>query len=522
MTQKRSLFLYTLIIIFYAYNSFATTYNNIAINTTSYVTTDNTIQSAARGFVYFTNGIIFDGTVNVALPVAISGNLQFGNGETSKIILESDLTVGSTAGTAVNAVTITTSSNYAEIVGNGGKITCNGDTFFSPFRSIRVLGDLTIDGRGHDLIFGNLTTFTIVSGATLTICNARLRRLSMLNFVGPGTLTLENTSVILDYDWTYSGNASFGTPALTFKGNTVFEGINKKFIYAGGQNMSLAADAMVAFDIGTTFSWASHRRNGLIMGLPQTAALMGSGSLLFFNNSNLAAPSRGIDSGLYIQIPTYQFNLGSLAFNNYCKIYNDGNTDINKSLKYDDTTVYVLNGAQVEIDGYVYDAKKTIAEEAQVIFDKSTPLYNVFTFNDAWYGSSSNFAATFFIASNDNAVIVFSDEKDKTSGTGTLLVTIGAYDNAKIQVIHEGREAVITPIEEMSILDGINVYTQFWIQFYSSPVGFFIGKGHVIGENILAYWNASGYSLPASMYLGFGGWIPCGPPVYYKNITIVS
>lgn len=514
------------ICIFYLNNSQATTYNNTGNDTTNYVITSNTVQSAARGFVYFTNGIIFDGTVNVSLPVPISGNIQFGTGNTSKIILEADLTIGSTGGTEANAITITTSSGYAEIAGCNGTIFFNGDTFLPFCRSIRILSNLTLDGCGHEIIFGNLTTFTIESGTTLTICNATLRRLQTLNFVGSGSLILDNTSIILDYDWTYSGNALFGTPSLSFRNDTIVKGIGKKFIYAGGRDLTLFSNACLFFDLNTSFSWASKRRNGFIMGKIENNT-PGFSSLLAFNNSTIAIPSRGSNNGLYIKIPTYPFSTGAIIFNNHCGIYNDSNTNINKSFQYDETPAYLLGGANVDVDGLFYDAgKSTIGGQAEVAFHPTMAPFNMFTYNDSWVSSYPLFKATFSIAANQDAIVIISNTKGATSGNSTVrTITIGANSNTNF-LVRKGdlsqAATTLTPPGGMTILNGIGSYAQFWITYDQVSGLLKIGQGSTIDQNVFVQWTDTTPLAGSNLYFGVGGWINAsGQIVYYKNITIV-
>jgi len=332
-----------------------TTYNLMSNNQTRYISTDNVVQSAARGFVFFTQGITFDGTVNVSLPVPIMGALQFGNGGTSKITLESDLTFGSTAGTSTNTIKINTTTGYAEINGTGGALQFSSDTFLPSSRAFLISSDVTFDGGGHDIVFGNLMTFSVNAGVKLTIRDAHLRGLKDLNFVGAGEVVFYNTIITLDNDWTFSGNASIGTPTVEFDDFTVIKGFGKKFVYAGGRDLKFVSDAEVVFDLGTTFSWASSRRNGMVMDNIEFG-LAGSRSQLIFNGSNFYVPSRGLSNGLRI-------TKGSVFFKDKCNIYTDANTNVNKSLQFGDassssnnTAVYVLGGAQLEVDGYVYDA----------------------------------------------------------------------------------------------------------------------------------------------------------------------
>jgi hypothetical protein len=125
--------------------------------------------------------------------------------------------------------------------------------------------------------------------------------------------------------------------------------------------MSLFSDASLVFDIGTTFSWACKRRNNFILGKMRNAT-PGCGSSLMFDNSNITSPSRGVNSGLYIQLPTNPNSTGSIVFDNACNIYNNSTTDINKSLQYDASSMYLSAGAQVYLDGYLYDANPTTSK----------------------------------------------------------------------------------------------------------------------------------------------------------------
>lgn len=515
MYIKNCLFLCTLTCTLYQSHIAMTTYNLVSTNQTRYVSTNNVVQNSARGFAFFTQGIIFDGVVNVSLPVPIMGTLQFGNGNTSKIILESDLTLGSTAGTSSNTLKITTSTGYAEINGANGTIRCTNNIFLPANRAFRILDNVTLDGGGHDIIFDNLTTFTIVSGATLTITNARLLGLNSLNFVGSGTLILDNTTILLDYDWTYSGNASSGTPSLYLKNDIAFTGFGRRFIYAGSQNMYVHSDAFVTFDIGTTFSWDAHRRNGFILGYDQDITLTTGGSYLLFNGSNLAIPSKGSNNGLYMKTPSFFFNNATIAFDHNCMIYNDGNADINKSLECN-TSMHILEGARLEVDGYLYNTEHQ-SFFYETFFNPTLAPYNAFTFNPAW-GKLAPFVVTFSVAADHDAIIVLTKDYGLTSGPNVITIIIGANGNTNI-VIYYPSPTTYTPPEGTTLLTGTENYTPFWIAWDSS-LGVRVGKGLTPWVNTLAEAHPAFMPL-AEIYAGFGGWIdPAGSIVFYKNITL--
>jgi hypothetical protein len=356
LNKKNFLFLGSLI---FAQSMHAFVYNNVAPNTTNFAAASNIVQTAARGFVFFNSGIIFDGTVDVSLAAPIMGNVQFGYGTNCLINLETDLMLGSTAGTSSTKINVNTPTGSVDINGNGGTIIFGGDTFLPDSRAFNVLSNLTIDGAGYDIIFGRSMTFTVQSGVALTIRNARLRNLQTLNFVGAGTVALCNVEVILDNDWTFSGNESIGTPQLNFHGTSRVFGKNKKFIYSGGRNMALSSDSLLMFEPTVTFSWASQRRYGLAMDdiqntVPYTDSV--PGSILYFDNSNLFIPTHGSFGGLNLK-------KGSIFFENKCNIYNESNTGASRSLQFGDglsssnnTDLLIMSGAQVYVDGYVYDA----------------------------------------------------------------------------------------------------------------------------------------------------------------------
>jgi hypothetical protein len=301
------------------------------------------------------------GGVNAALPVPINGNIIFGYTptSTSTLALETDLTFASTAGTSSTTIKINTTTGSASIDGRNGTIFFSGDTYLPNSRALNILSNLTIDGKDHDIVFGQTFTFTVPTGVTLSIRNASLRNLQTLNFVGAGRVALYNVEIALDNNWTYSGNASIGTPELYFGDNIRIDGKNKSFIFSGGRNFLLSSDAVVTFDPTVTFSWACNRRYGLSMdnsetGIPYTTAV--PGAILYFNGSNFYVPSHGPFNGLNLKN-------GNVFFENSCNIYNESNTAAARSLQLGDasssannTDVIVLSGAQVYVDGYVYDA----------------------------------------------------------------------------------------------------------------------------------------------------------------------
>lgn len=235
----------------------------------------------------------------------------------------------------------------------GATIFLNSDLYLPQSRAIHVTSNLIIDGNGaHDLIFpdGNMT-FSIDAGVTLTLKDLHLRGVTgSNNFVGSGTLKLYNVDVSLDNNWTFSGSATTATK-MDLEDYVNFYGRGKIFEYVSGGTLTMDPFTSLYFDVGTTFSWTSGRRLGMVM---QSADLT-----IFLNNSTMFVGSRGSLRGL-------RLTKGSLICENKVTINNDGWSDSTRSFEWgdgasasNDLNVNVLSGACLDVNGFLYHHPST-------------------------------------------------------------------------------------------------------------------------------------------------------------------
>jgi hypothetical protein len=233
---------------------------------------------------------------------------------------------------------------HAVIYGNNATIFLNNDLYLPASRAILLPTDtqLIIDGNGHALWFDSNFSFSILSGAQLTLKNIRLRNLSGENsFTCTGTLEFINTRVYLDNNWTLSG------PKLILKDITQISGYNKIFSFASGQDLQIQKGGTLYLDTGTTFSWVTNRRYGL--------TLENTDATIYLNNSTLFIQPTGPEtSGL-------RLTKGSLIFDNHVIINNETNSTQARSLELgdgasaaNDLNIHVLSGARIEVYGYLW------------------------------------------------------------------------------------------------------------------------------------------------------------------------
>ncbi len=160
---------------------------------------------------------------------------------------------------------------------------------------------------------------------------------------------------------------------------------------------------------------------------------------------------------------------------------------------------------------------------AQVIAHPLMSPFNKFVFKSVWY--SSDTIATFAVkaAAKQDVVIALASEMNQTSGNAVRLFTIGAYNNTTIIARPDAGGPVIKPAEGMTILDGEDKYTQFWISYDKSTGMATIGKGNVVGANVLVSWKDPSPLKTEKIYLGVGAWFDSkmGSKVFYNNISVI-
>lgn len=185
-------------------------------------------ESLTRGAII---GSTNTGAVGCHSVGMVNGTLQFtsdggGYPNTARLLLHSDLTLGSTA----------TFSGPATIEGGGHTLRLTGSMVLR--RSLAVVGKLTIDGQGNTLELANTGQFKLTYDnartSTLRIKNTRLligdgMTVTSSTSILPscyGTLELENVDIYLKGSTAYLGNTAFLSMYKTVKilggGGTIY------------------------------------------------------------------------------------------------------------------------------------------------------------------------------------------------------------------------------------------------------------------------------------------------------------
>jgi len=160
---------------------------------------------------------------------------------------------------------------------------------------------------------------------------------------------------------------------------------------------------------------------------------------------------------------------------------------------------------------------------AQVIAHPSMAPFNKFVFKSAWYSSDSVAAFTFKAAAKQDVVIMLASAMDQTSGDAVRIFTLGGYNNTTIIARPDAGGPIIKPVDGMTILDGEDSYVQFWITYDKSNGMATVGKGGVVGSNVLVSWKDPSPLKSDKLYLGVGAWFDpkMGSKVFYNNISVI-
>lgn len=161
----------------------------------------------------------------------------------------------------------------------------------------------------------------------------------------------------------------------------------------------------------------------------------------------------------------------------------------------------------------------------QIIAHPSMAPFNRFVFKSPWSSSDNVVAFIFKAATSGNGfAIILSGEMDQSSGSAVRLFTIGCYNNTAIIVGPDKGGPIIKPAAGMTILDGENVYTRFWITYDKSSGMVAIGKGSIPGSNVLVSSKDPVPLRAPKIYLGVGALFDPkkGSPVFYNSISAVS
>lgn len=297
-------------------------------------------------------------TCSLDLFLPVGGQLNLGNA--SRLFLGADLSLTSscalTIGTAANnTVTLSTTSTQATIY-------MGGDFTFPARRSLVLANNMsfTLDGRGHTLSFAdNVTTFTVNSGANLTLSNMNVNGLQGggVQLAGNGHVTLQNCIL----------NIPSGQTCIL--GSSYVEITDNVLVRGGGildigltSTMTINAKSMLTIDEGTTLKYRSASisdRSRLKFGNQAT-------SVLYLRGGNFSAPAAALLAAPH----GVKLLAGTIYLDNAVTFYNDAtgdgtgafNSNASKAITLgdgssaaNDVLVKVFAGANVVPNGYVFD-----------------------------------------------------------------------------------------------------------------------------------------------------------------------
>lgn len=320
---------------------------NVFFHATSAVVPNGT---EVKGFVRFNAGFSVDAgaviTCNILPPV--SGPISLSNN--GKIILSGDMVLGSN-------VTLETSG---KIDGNDHVIFLQSDFIIPAGKTLTFVGNTTIDGQGHRLIFeqasGSLQPGRIVidgnEGTTVTFKNMTIEGVAdssttrrSIQFVEGDIakmqlLVLDSVCMILRENYTLSG------AGMTIMGDSVIQG-GKMLTFAASQDLLIKKNASLTFDMDVEFRYSPVDKSKTHLVFEDSSAV------LFLNGcilSTLRTQPLILTKGhLIVDHKAYIYGSGANR-NGLGVIFGDGNEDNN-------LLVDIMPGASLEVvDGFLtYD-----------------------------------------------------------------------------------------------------------------------------------------------------------------------
>ena len=316
-------------------------------------------ETVWQGHLYFKNGVnVGNGEASVVtfhtngvLDGRINFNTSGGTASGSRIVLENDLILGSTA-------TLTSPGSAATIESHNASLTLTGSLVLN--NKLYVVGDLTINGGGNtleltDSVGGFYLLYENSMSSTLRLKNMNL----VVNAAGApiqshfvnsvanyGTLELENVSIFIQ-----NGLCRLSTVYLLMRGIVNVYGAKQTFDLYQLQTPSQLQSGSV-LHIGPDVIFSVRR---LSSHPPQFFKCADATSTIWMDNSTLRVIS-----------PGWQLTNGSLLLDGKVTLENftdsadyNENNDVSASFEIgndgvNEAKVTLLPGAQVEVKGYFY------------------------------------------------------------------------------------------------------------------------------------------------------------------------
>jgi WD40 repeat protein len=271
-----------------------------------------TTANAIYGFVRLENGfsvvpnastsasLIFDGCT----PVAGAIDLR----ETGSLILASNLVLD-------GAVTL---SSGGYICGEGNAIVLTDNLTIPANKTIHIASDTQIDGNGYTLRIDDNAQILVDTNVTLTLHNLTLTNKRHGLYVPPVLLASTGSALAFDHV-TIKPQGDFVIPQgqIFIHNDVLFTGTNA-FIYRSSQPCTIASNALLYFDPGTTFDFWPSTTGTYPAQAIDYVKLTDASSTLYLNGCSLTASQTGL-----------RLTKGRLLFENSVALNSNGAPTIN-------------------------------------------------------------------------------------------------------------------------------------------------------------------------------------------------
>ena len=248
------------------------------------------------------------------------------------------------------------SNGTAHTIFLGGKLTLPDKM------ELEFLEDIVIDGQGNELFIDALAQLILDANVTLTLKNLTLTgsthsagrppiRLNKTN----SRLALDNVKIAFSNDWTFSFGQLYIHNEVSYTGTS-------EFIYTSTSDCYIAPDSTFYFEPGTSFYYGpiDSRNPVTAFNIPDNTNMYriimeDETSVLYLDNCTLKVTDTGLrltKGQLYLD---NKITL-SLYEKHYQDSYDTGLVFGDGSASGNDLNVYILSGANVEVDGFIkYD-----------------------------------------------------------------------------------------------------------------------------------------------------------------------
>jgi hypothetical protein len=303
-------------------------------------------------------GVTFSGVLTLSMNGMIGTEFYFSNESVaSNLTLGNNLVFGPCNSDPYFSVlsALSTDTYSISIDGAGYTIFLDSDLTFNDNNSkqiFSIVGNLTIDGRGHAITFDTRTSFSIVDAKTLTFKNAIIRgltRKATQNFWALGSsskVVFQNVIIDLTGDWTFSDWHETNGCKLDILDTVIVKG-GCAFGYESKGALTIGADnhyGTLMFDHDMTFTWNPPAASN-------TFTMSNRNSWLYLDGCTLNVPKNRC----------LNLTKGTLLFDNKVVVNNNNNStdDDTHGIKLGsgasgyDVEVKVLSGARVEVSGLI-------------------------------------------------------------------------------------------------------------------------------------------------------------------------